>query len=101
MQGGTPHITRQGNTIAGTDCDDIIRGSNRGSNVIFTLAGNDIVYGGKNNDIIYAGSGDGDPNYMVDMVMTILAGTQFMDRPIVYSNGETSSQALCMIWLES
>jgi Ca2+-binding RTX toxin-like protein len=57
-QGGTPHITRQGNTITGTDCDDIIRGSNRDSNIIFTLAGNDIAYGGKNNDIIYAGSGD-------------------------------------------
>jgi Ca2+-binding RTX toxin-like protein len=57
-QGGAPRITRQGNTITGTDCDDIIRGSNHGSNMIFTLAGNDIVYGGKNNDIIYAGSGD-------------------------------------------
>src|SRR5918912_711219 len=57
-QGGAPRITRQGNTITGTDCDDIIRGSNRGGNMIFTLAGNDMVYGGKNNDIIYAGSGD-------------------------------------------
>jgi Ca2+-binding RTX toxin-like protein len=56
-KGGTPHITKQGNLIMGTDCDDVIKGDNQGD-IIFTLAGNDVVYGGTGNDIIYAGSGD-------------------------------------------
>ena len=54
---GSSNITKSGNLIIGTNCDDVIRGGNGGA-LIYTLGGNDLVTGGKGNDIIYGGNGN-------------------------------------------
>jgi Ca2+-binding RTX toxin-like protein len=57
LKGSTSNLTKKGNLLIGTDCDNTIRGDAR-NDIIFTLAGNDEAYGGNGNDIIYAGSGE-------------------------------------------
>ena len=47
-----PEIKREGNTITGTICDDVIRGSNE-REIITALAGNDEVTGKEADDVIY------------------------------------------------
>jgi hypothetical protein len=57
LTGGSPSITKTGNLIFGTACDDVIRGDDRGD-IIIPAGGNDVVYGGRGNDIVYSGAGD-------------------------------------------
>jgi Ca2+-binding RTX toxin-like protein len=54
---GSSNITKEGNLIIGTNCDDVIYGPDGGA-ITYTLGGNDVVYGGRGNDIIYGGNGD-------------------------------------------
>jgi hypothetical protein len=57
ITGDTSGITKKGNLITGTNCDDKINGG-KNSEIIYTLAGIDEAYAKDGNDIIYGGSGD-------------------------------------------
>ena len=57
ITGGTDGITKKGNLIFGTSCDDKIDGSNK-NEIIYTLGGIDLAYAKGGNDIIYGGTGD-------------------------------------------
>jgi len=57
LTGDTSGITKKGNLITGTNCDDKINGG-KSNEIIYTLAGIDEAYAKDGNDIVYGGSGD-------------------------------------------
>lgn len=57
LTGGKSGLTKSGQLIIGSNCDDNIVGDSD-NDIIYSLGGIDKVYAGNGNDIIYGGVGD-------------------------------------------